>query len=139
MRKELEEKSALLSGARRYEGVVGPVIEEYEKTIGAIEAELKLGRTALIILSLFFAVTSCLTRPQEHTNETYNEQEGKLAAYRDHAVPAASYIEALRSRLAELAECETSTQVSFDSPFQNHTSYTLLRRIRATFVISRPS
>ena len=140
MRKELEEKSAPLSGARRYEEIVGPVIEEYEKTIGAMEAELKLSRTALVsISSLFFAVTSRLTRPQEHTNEMYNEQEGELAAYKDRTVRADSYIEALRSRLAKLAEREASTEVSFDSPFQNHLSYTLLHRVRAIFVILRPS
>lgn len=51
LRKELEEKSAPPAaggGGRKYEEIVGPVIEEYEKTIGAMEAELKLSRTALV-------------------------------------------------------------------------------------------
>jgi len=139
MRRELEEKSAPLSGARRYEEIVGPVIEEYEKTIGAMEAELKLSRTALVSISPFFDLTSLLTRPQEHTNEMYTEQEGEVAAYKDRTVRADSYIEALRSRLSKLAEREASTEVSFDSPCQNHVSYALLHRIRATFVILRPS
>lgn len=35
-------------GVRRYEDIVAPVIEQYEKTISAMEAELKLNRTALV-------------------------------------------------------------------------------------------
>lgn len=36
------------SSIRRYEEIVAPVIEQYEKTISAMEAELKLNRTALV-------------------------------------------------------------------------------------------
>lgn len=39
------------SSIRRYEEIVAPVIEQYEKTISAMEAELKLNRTALVSLS----------------------------------------------------------------------------------------
>ncbi len=53
LRAELDEKNAPVAGmSRRYEEIVGPVIEEYEKTITAMEAELKLSRTALV--SKFF-------------------------------------------------------------------------------------
>ena len=49
LRAELDEKNAPAAGmSRRYEEIVGPVIEEYEKTISAMEAELKLNRTALV-------------------------------------------------------------------------------------------
>lgn len=50
LRKELEEQHSPPggSGGRKYEEIVGPVIEEYEKTIAAMEAELKLSRTALV-------------------------------------------------------------------------------------------
>lgn len=53
LRRELEDRttpSASGVGAR-YEEIVGPVIEEYEKTITAMEAELKLSRTALVRVS----------------------------------------------------------------------------------------
>ncbi len=36
------------AGTGRYEEIVGPVIEEYEKTISAMEAELGLNRAALV-------------------------------------------------------------------------------------------
>lgn len=49
LREDLNEKTApLTGGGRKYEDIVGPVIEEYEKTITAMEAELKLSRTALV-------------------------------------------------------------------------------------------
>lgn len=37
-----------LGGVGRYEEIVGPVIEEYEKTISSMEAELSLNRAALV-------------------------------------------------------------------------------------------
>jgi predicted nuclease with TOPRIM domain len=50
LRRELEDRTAPSApgGGARYEEIVGPVIEEYEKTITAMEAELKLSRTALV-------------------------------------------------------------------------------------------
>ena len=67
MRKELEEKSAPLSGARRYEEIVGPVIEEYERTIGVMEAELKLSRTALVRISFTLLRLHCSDEPSRNT------------------------------------------------------------------------
>ncbi|KAF8323370.1 kinesin-domain-containing protein [Clavulina sp. PMI_390] len=93
MRKELDERSAPVNGAKRYEDIVGPVIEEYEKTISAMETELKLSRTAL-----------------EHTNEMYNEQENELVVFKERTANADGYIEALRSRLARLTEREQTTE-----------------------------
>lgn len=57
LRRELEERNSFGSvtgGMKRYEEIVGPVIEEYEKTISAIEAELKLSQTALVSESSCF-------------------------------------------------------------------------------------
>lgn len=52
LRRELEERrgstGGAVGGSRKYEEIVGPVIEEYEKTIGAMEAELSLNRLALV-------------------------------------------------------------------------------------------
>jgi kinesin family protein 4/21/27 len=39
---------SIAAGTSRYEEIVGPVIEEYEKTISAMEAELSLNRAALV-------------------------------------------------------------------------------------------
>jgi hypothetical protein len=56
---------------------VGPVIEEYEKTISAIEAELKLNRAALVRKSLgryvfwtdmFISVTQTSLYPRKRTS-----------------------------------------------------------------------
>lgn len=59
LRRELGEKqSSAPAGTAKYEEIVGPVIEEYEKTISAMEAELSLNRAAL-----------------RHTNEMVEEKE----------------------------------------------------------------
>jgi kinesin family protein 4/21/27 len=54
LRRELEDRRYSSGGAmgasRKYEEIVGPVIEEYEKTIGAMEAELSLNRAALVCI-----------------------------------------------------------------------------------------
>ncbi|KAF8311679.1 uncharacterized protein EI90DRAFT_3160391 [Cantharellus anzutake] len=95
LRTEIEERNAPVAGmSRRYEEIVGPVIEEYEKTITAMETELKLSRTAL-----------------EHTNEMFSEQESELAVHKERTANADGYIEALRARVGKLAEREASTEV----------------------------
>jgi len=52
LRREMEDRRYSGGGAagasRKYEEIVGPVIEEYEKTISAMEAELSLNRAALV-------------------------------------------------------------------------------------------
>jgi hypothetical protein len=101
LRRELGEKqrgnaSGAIGGTARYEEIVGPVIEEYEKTISAMEAELNLNRAAL-----------------RHTNEMVEEKEEELAAITHRHAATELYVEELRSRVAKLAEREASTEVSF--------------------------
>ncbi|KDQ19787.1 hypothetical protein BOTBODRAFT_51187 [Botryobasidium botryosum FD-172 SS1] len=96
LRRELEEKGSsgnVAGGMKRYEEIVGPVIEEYEKTISAIEAELKLNRTAL-----------------HHTNEMFEEQEQSFAQLKERNVQSETYIEELRARVSKLTEREASTE-----------------------------
>ncbi|KAJ3918253.1 kinesin domain-containing protein [Lentinula edodes] len=97
LRRELGEKhrgsSGAVSGTGKYEEIVGPVIEEYEKTIAAMEAELSLNRAAL-----------------RHTNEMVEEKEEELAAVTERHSATELYVEELRSRLAKLSEREASTE-----------------------------
>jgi len=100
LRRELGEKhrsgtSGAISGTGKYEEIVGPVIEEYEKTISAMEAELSLNRAAL-----------------RHTNEMVEEKEDELAAITERHSATELYVEELRSRVAKLTEREASTEVS---------------------------
>ncbi|KAG8907187.1 hypothetical protein FRB99_005159 [Tulasnella sp. 403] len=78
---------------RRYEEIVAPVIEQYEKTISAMEAELKLNRTALA-----------------HTNEMYEEQEQELEALKERHSTTEAYVEELRARVGKLVERESTTE-----------------------------
>jgi len=99
LRRELAEKTAKSPGAtgqmNRYEEIVGPVIEEYEKTISAMEAELSLNRAAL-----------------RHTNEMYEEKEEEWVALQERHSATEMYVEELRNRTARLTEREASTEVS---------------------------
>jgi chromosome segregation ATPase len=83
-----------LAGTAKYEEIVGPVIEEYEKTIGAMEAELSLNRAAL-----------------RHTNEMVEEKEEELAVIAERHSATELYIEDLRARVSKLTEREASTEV----------------------------
>jgi kinesin family protein 4/21/27 len=98
LRRELGEKhrsgSGAISGTGKYEEIVGPVIEEYEKTISAMEAELSLNRAAL-----------------RHTNEMVEEKEEELAVVTERHAATELYVEELRSRVAKLSEREASTEV----------------------------
>lgn len=104
LRRELAEKqrnsSASGGGMSKYEEIVGPVIEEYEKTISAMEAELSLNRAAL-----------------RHTNELYEEKEDELTALSERHSATELYVEELRARTARLSERETSTEVSHLASF----------------------
>ena len=99
LRRELAEKTAKSPGGtgqmNRYEEIVGPVIEEYEKAISAMEAELSLNRAAL-----------------RHTNEMYDEKEEELAILQERHSATEMYVEELRNRAARLMEREASTEVS---------------------------
>ena len=99
LRRELGERhrsstSGAVAGTGKYEEIVGPVIEEYEKTIGAMEAELSLNRVAL-----------------RHTNEMVVEKEDELIAITERHAATELYVEELRSRVAKLSERESSTEV----------------------------
>lgn len=87
--------SGTVTGMSKYEEIVGPVIEEYEKTISAMEAELSLNRAALRL-----------------TNDLVEEKEEELSETMERKTAAELYIEELRTRLAKLSEREASTEVS---------------------------
>ncbi|KAL0565629.1 hypothetical protein V5O48_016394 [Marasmius crinis-equi] len=98
LRRELGEKhrngnTGAVSGTGKYEEIVGPVIEEYEKTISAMEAELSLNRAAL-----------------RHTNEMVEEKEEELSQIVERHSATELYVEELRSRVAKLMEREASTE-----------------------------
>ncbi|KAL1691307.1 kinesin [Schizophyllum commune] len=98
LRRELGEKArgstgGAVTGTAKYEEIVGPVIEEYEKTISAMEAELSLNRAAL-----------------RHTNELVEEKEEELSALTERHGATELYVEELRSRVSKLQEREASTE-----------------------------
>ncbi|KAJ7311540.1 kinesin, partial [Mycena albidolilacea] len=97
LRRDLGERTrsggGAVGGTGKYEEIVGPVIEEYEKTIAAMEAELNLNRVAL-----------------RHTNEMVEEKEDELAVITERHAATELYVEELRSRVAKLTEREASTE-----------------------------
>ncbi|OJT12017.1 Kinesin-like protein KIF21A [Trametes pubescens] len=97
LRNELAEKQrssgGRLGGTAKYEEIVGPVIEEYEKTISAMEAELKLNRAAL-----------------RHTNDLYEEKENEFTTLLERHSTTEMYVEELKARVVKLAEREASTE-----------------------------
>lgn len=99
LRREVAERQRLgsngaTSGTARYEEIVGPVIEEYEKTISAMEAELSLNRVAL-----------------QHTNELVEEKEEAISSLNERHAATELYVEELKSRASRLSEREASTEV----------------------------
>lgn len=98
LRRELAEKQrangGAVGGTAKYEEIVGPVIEEYEKTISAIEAELSLNRAAL-----------------RHTNDLVEEKEAELSQLSDRHAITELYVEDLKARVVKLTEREASTEV----------------------------
>ncbi|KAF8447796.1 hypothetical protein L210DRAFT_3501334 [Boletus edulis BED1] len=98
LRRELGERhrsstGGSVGGTGKYEEIVGPVIEEYEKTISAMEAELGLNRAALRL-----------------TNELVEEKEEELGQITERHAATELYVEELRSRLVKLTERESSTE-----------------------------
>ncbi|KIY42941.1 kinesin-domain-containing protein [Fistulina hepatica ATCC 64428] len=98
LRRELGERTrtgtnGATGGTAKYEEIVGPVIEEYEKTISAMEAELSLNRAAL-----------------RHTNEMVEEKEEELNVLAERHAVTELYVEELRSRVTKLSEREASTE-----------------------------
>lgn len=78
----------------KYEEIVGPVIEEYEKMISAMEAELSLNKAAL-----------------RHTNELVEEKEEELNQVTERKAATEMYVEELRAWVLKLTEHEQSTEV----------------------------
>ncbi|KAG1800889.1 kinesin-domain-containing protein [Suillus plorans] len=98
LRREIGERhrtssGGTVGGTAKYEEIVGPVIEEYEKTISAMEAELGLNRAALRL-----------------TNDMMEEKEEELAQITERHSATELYVEELRTRLAKLTEREASTE-----------------------------
>ncbi|KAI0928992.1 hypothetical protein AcV5_006383 [Taiwanofungus camphoratus] len=98
LRRELAEKQRSskgghIGGTAKYEEIVGPVIEEYEKTISAMEAELNLNRAAL-----------------RHTNDLYEEKEQEYSELSERHSTIELYVEELKSRAAKLSEREASNE-----------------------------
>ncbi|OCB86667.1 kinesin [Sanghuangporus baumii] len=98
LRRELGERQrnsigGAVSATARYEEIVGPVIEEYEKTISAMEAELSLNRAAL-----------------RHTNDLVEEKEEELSQLTERHSATEMYVEELKSRVSKLSEREASTE-----------------------------
>ena len=94
--RQRESMGGAVGGTAKYEEIVGPVIEEYEKTISAMEAELSLNRAAL-----------------RHTNELVEEKEEELANMTERHSATELYLEELKGRAAKLTEREAHTEVSF--------------------------
>lgn len=94
--RQRESMGGAVGGTAKYEEIVGPVIEEYEKTVSAMEAELSLNRAAL-----------------RHTNELVEEKEEELAAVTERHAAIELYVEELKGRVAKLTEREAHTEVNF--------------------------
>ncbi|KAG8884235.1 hypothetical protein FRB97_004740 [Tulasnella sp. 331] len=113
-RQELEERPAASQGGghnlKRYEEIVAPVIEQYEKTISAMEAELKLNRTALA-----------------HTNEMYQEQEAELEALKERRITTEAYVEELRAR-TYVRDLEQKLKAFSDSSLSSEETLADLRK-----------
>ncbi|KIL69859.1 hypothetical protein M378DRAFT_69035 [Amanita muscaria Koide BX008] len=91
--KQRESMGGAVGGTAKYEEIVGPVIEEYEKTISAMEAELSLNRAAL-----------------RHTNDLVEEKEEELAVVVERHAATELYVEELKARVAKLTEREAHTE-----------------------------
>ncbi|KAI0780599.1 kinesin [Trametes elegans] len=114
LRNELAEKQrstgGRLGGTAKYEEIVGPVIEEYEKTISAMEAELKLNRAAL-----------------RHTNDLYEEKEGEFNALMERHTSTELYVEELKAR-AYVHDLEEKVRQYDESQVSSSGSITDLKR-----------
>ncbi|PIL24290.1 hypothetical protein GSI_14043 [Ganoderma sinense ZZ0214-1] len=104
-----------LGGTAKYEEIVGPVIEEYEKTISAIEAELKLNRAAL-----------------RHTNDMYDEKENEFTALAERHSTTELYVEELKAR-AYVHDLEEKVRQYDESQMSSSGSITDLKRELARY------
>ncbi|CUA67773.1 hypothetical protein RSOLAG22IIIB_03200 [Rhizoctonia solani] len=93
LRLTLEDRGGASGGAGKYEEIVAPVIEEYEKQISHMETQIKLQKTAV-----------------RHTENELADKEVELEEIQKRANQADSYIEELRLRLGKAAEQERSRE-----------------------------
>ncbi|KAJ1309167.1 hypothetical protein OPQ81_004838 [Rhizoctonia solani] len=93
LRLTLEDRGGASGGAGKYEEIVAPVIEEYEKQISHMETQIKLQKTAV-----------------RHTENELADKEAELEEIQKRANQADSYIEELRLRLGKAAEQERSRE-----------------------------
>ncbi|KAG8745599.1 hypothetical protein FRC10_007490 [Ceratobasidium sp. 414] len=89
----LEDRGGAQGGAGRYEDIVAPVIEEYEKQLSHAETQIALQKTAV-----------------RHTENELADKEQELEEVVKRANQADSYIEELRVRLSKAADQERSRE-----------------------------
>ncbi|CEL63802.1 Kinesin-like protein KIF21A OS=Mus musculus GN=Kif21a PE=1 SV=2 [Rhizoctonia solani AG-1 IB] len=93
LRLTLEDRGGAAGGAGKYEEIVAPVIEEYEKQISHMETQIALQKTAV-----------------RHTENELADKEAELEDIQKRANQADGYIEELRLRLGKAAEQERSRE-----------------------------
>ncbi|QRW16483.1 kinesin motor domain protein [Rhizoctonia solani] len=93
LRLTLEDRGGAAGGAGKYEEIVAPVIEEYEKQISHMETQIALQKTAV-----------------RHTENELADREAELEDVQKRANQADGYIEELRLRLGKAAEQERSRE-----------------------------
>ncbi|CAE6447398.1 unnamed protein product [Rhizoctonia solani] len=93
LRLTLEDRGGAVGGAGKYEEIVAPVIEEYEKQISHMETQIKLQKTAV-----------------RHTENELADKEAELEEIQKRANQADNYIEELRLRLGKATEQERSRE-----------------------------
>ncbi|QRV88006.1 kinesin motor domain protein [Ceratobasidium sp. AG-Ba] len=89
----LEDRGGATGGAGRYEDIVAPVIEEYEKQLSHAETQIALQRTAV-----------------RHTENELADKEQELEEVLKRSNQADLYIEELRVRLSKAADQERSRE-----------------------------
>ncbi|KAG9128525.1 hypothetical protein FRC07_005892 [Ceratobasidium sp. 392] len=89
----LEDRGGATGGAGRYEDIVAPVIEEYEKQLSHAETQIALQKTAV-----------------RHTENELADKEQELEEVLKRSNQADTYIEELRVRLSKAADQERSRE-----------------------------
>ncbi|KAG8704870.1 hypothetical protein FRC08_001999, partial [Ceratobasidium sp. 394] len=89
----LEDRGGATGGAGRYEDIVAPVIEEYEKQLSHAETQIALQKTAV-----------------RHTENELADKEQELEEVMKRSNQADLYIEELRVRLSKAADQERSRE-----------------------------
>ncbi|KAJ7208073.1 hypothetical protein GGX14DRAFT_635097 [Mycena pura] len=123
LRRELGERQrssagGAVGGTAKYEEIVGPVIEEYEKTISAMEAELNLNRVALRHTNEMVEEKeeepqsgirrlSCTSKSCASTEAYVRDLEEKMATYDETSITSNEWMTDLRREVTRYRETET--------------------------------